>query len=40
MQLNKATIAVLLVTIIGVNINAQQPGLDDISAYYGFGEMR
>jgi hypothetical protein len=39
MQLNKTIIAALLVTIIGANVNAQQNDLDDISAYYGFGEI-
>ena len=39
MQLNKAIIAAILVTIIPANVNAQQPDLDDISAYYGFGEI-
>ena len=39
MQLNKVIIAALLATIIGANINAQQTDLDDISAYYGFGEI-
>ncbi len=40
MQLNKAIItAALLATIIPVNMNAQQTDLDNISAYYGFGEI-
>ena len=39
MQLNKAILAALLATVIGANVNAQQAGLDDISAYYGFGEI-
>ncbi len=39
MQLNKAIIAAFLVAIIGANVNAQETDLDDISAYYGFGEI-
>ena len=39
MQLNKEIIAALLATIIVANVNAQQTNLDDISAYYGFGEI-
>ncbi len=40
MQLNKAIIiAALLATIISSHVNAQQTDLNDISAYYGFGEI-
>ncbi len=39
MQINKTIIAVLLAIIIPAHINAQQTDLDDISAYYGFGEI-
>ena len=39
MQLNKTIIAAILAIIIGANVNALQTDLDDISAYYGFGEI-
>jgi hypothetical protein len=41
MHLNKVIIAVFLATIIGSNVNSQQTefDLDDISAYFGFGEI-
>ena len=39
MQLNRAIIAFLLATIISANVYAQQTDSNDISAYYGFGEI-
>lgn len=39
MQLNKVIIAVLLATIIRANVYSQQTDINDISAYYGFGEI-
>jgi hypothetical protein len=39
MQLNKTMIAAVLAILIPAIINAQQTDLEDISEYYGFGEI-
>jgi hypothetical protein len=39
MQINKVIIAVLLATTIRPNVYSQQTDIDEISAYYGFGEI-
>jgi len=39
MQFKKIIMVVLLATIIGTKIYTQQADVDDISAYYGFGDL-